>query len=39
MLLLKKNDLSEKNVVVEEELNCIDIDGIGNLENSPRLHR
>ena len=26
-----------KNVIVEEELDCIDIDDIGNLEDSPRL--
>ena len=28
---------SEKNVIVEEELDCIDIDDIGNLKDSPRL--
>ena len=27
----------QKNVIVEEELDCIDIDDIGNLEDSPRL--
>ena len=26
-----------KKVIVEEELDCIDIDDIGNLEDSPRL--
>ena len=26
-----------KNVIVEEELDCTDIDDIGNLEDSPRL--
>ena len=34
---LKKSNSSEKNVLVEEELDCIDIDGTGNLEDSPRL--
>ena len=34
---LKKSNSSEKNVIVGEELNCIDIDDIGNLEDSPRL--
>ena len=34
---VKKNNPSEKNVIVEEELNCIDIDDTGNLEDSPRL--
>ena len=34
---LKKSTSSEKNVIVGEELNCIDIDDIGNLEDSPRL--
>ena len=34
---LKKSNSSEKNVIVEEELDCIDIDDIGNLEDSPRL--
>ena len=28
---------SEKNVIVEEELDCINIDDIGNLQDSPRL--
>ena len=32
-----KSNSSEKNVIVEEELDCIDIDDIGNLEDSPRL--
>ena len=32
---LKKKCL--KNVIVEEELDCIDIDYTGNLEDSPRL--
>ena len=34
---LKRSNSSEKNVIVEEELNCIDIDDIGNLEDSFRL--
>ena len=34
---VKKSNPSEKNVIVEEELDCIDIDDIGNLEDSPRL--
>ena len=41
---LKKNDgfiyksnSSEKNVLVEEKLDCIDIDDIRNIEDSPRL--
>ena len=34
---LKKSNSSEKNVIVGEELNCIDIDDVGNLEHSPRL--
>ena len=34
---MKKADLREKNVIVEEELDCINIDAIGNLENSPRF--
>ena len=34
---LKKSNSPEKNVIVEEELDCIDIDDIGNLEDSPRL--
>ena len=33
---LKKSNPSKKNIV-EEELDCIDIDDIGNLEDSPRL--
>ena len=32
-----KKQLSEKNVIVEEELDYIDIDYIGNLDDSPRL--
>ena len=36
-VLLKKSNPSEKNVIVEKELDCIDIDNIGNLEDSPRL--
>ena len=32
-----KKQLFKKNVIVEEELECIDIDHIGNLEDSPRL--
>ena len=34
---IKKSNSSEKNIVVEEELDCFDIDDIGNLEDSPRL--
>ena len=34
---LKKSNLSEKNVIVEEELDRIDINDIVNLENSPKL--
>ena len=34
---LKRSNSSEKNVIVGEELNCIDIDDIGNLKDSPRL--
>ena len=34
---LKKATLQKKNVIVEEELDCIDIDDIGNLVDSPRL--
>ena len=37
MGLLKRSNSSEKNDIVGEELNCIDIDDIGNLEDSPRL--
>ena len=33
----KSNPSEKKNVIVEEELDCIDIDDIGNLEGSPRL--
>ena len=34
---LKKSNLSEKNVIVEEELDRIDINDIVNLENSLKL--
>ena len=34
---LKKSNSSEKNVIVGEELDCIGIDDIGNLEDSPSL--
>ena len=34
---LKESNSSEKNVIVEEELDCIDKDDIRNLEDSPRL--
>ena len=34
---MKKADLREKNVIVEEQLDCINIDAIGNLENSTRF--
>ena len=35
---VKKSNPSEKNVIVEKELDCIDIDDIiGNLKYSPRL--
>ena len=34
---LKKSNSSENNVIVGEELDCINIDDIGNLEDSPRL--
>ena len=34
---IEKSNPSEKNVTVEEELDCIDIDEIGSLEDSPRL--
>ena len=34
---LKKSKSSEKIVIVEEELDCIDTDDIGHLEDSPRL--
>ena len=34
--MLKKSDSSEKNAVVEEELNCINIDDTGILVDSPR---
>ena len=34
---IEEDNPSEKFVIVEEELNGIDIDDIGNLENLPRL--
>ena len=34
---IEKNNPSEKNVMVEEKLDCIDLDDTGNLEDSPRL--
>ena len=34
---LKKATPQKKNVIVEEELDCVDVDDIGNLEDSPRL--
>ena len=34
---LKKSSSSGKNVIVEEELDCIDTYNIGNLEDSARL--
>ena len=34
---IEEDNPSEKNVIVEEKLDCIDIDGIVNLEDSPRL--
>ena len=33
----QKSNSSEKNAIVEEELYCIDIDDIGNLEDSARI--
>ena len=36
-VLLTKSNSSEKKIIVGEELDCIDIDDIGNLEDSPRL--
>ena len=36
-LLLRRDNLSEKNVIVEEGVDDIDIDDIGNLEDSPGL--
>ena len=33
----KKVTLQTKNVIVEEELDCIDIDDMGNLEYSTKL--
>ena len=35
--MLKKATLQKKNVIVEEETDCIDIDDIRNLEDSPKL--
>ena len=37
MVLLNKATLQKKNVIAEEELDYIDIDDIGNLEDSLRL--
>ena len=34
---MKKTKPSEEVVIVEEELNLVDIDDIGNLENLPRF--
>ena len=34
---IDRYDSSEKNVIVEEELDCINIDDIGNLEDWTRL--
>ena len=34
---LRNSNSSEKNVILEEELYYVDIDNIGNLEDSPRL--
>ena len=34
--LKKSNTWENKNVKAEEELDCIDVDDIGNLEDSPR---
>ena len=34
---IEKSYPSERNVIIEEELDCFDIDDIGNLEDSPRL--
>ena len=36
-LSLKKATLQKKNVIVEKEVDCIDIDNTGNLEDSARL--
>ena len=33
----RKKATLQKKMTVEEELDCIDIDNIGNLEDSPRL--
>ena len=32
-----KDNASEKVVIAEEELNCVDMDDIGNLEDLPRF--
>ena len=37
IIFKKKSNPSEKNFIVEEELDCIYIDDIGNLEDSPWL--
>ena len=34
---IEENNPSEKVVIVKEELNCVDIDDIGNLESLPRF--
>ena len=34
---MKKSNSSEKDVIVEKEVDCIDIDNTGNLEDSARL--
>ena len=34
---IEKSSPSEKKIILKEELDCIDIDGIGNFEDSPRL--
>ena len=34
---LEEDNPSEKAVIIEEELNCVDIDDIGNLEDLPRF--
>ena len=33
----EKDNLSEKVIIAEEELDCVDMDSIGNVENLPRL--
>ena len=37
IIFIKNATLLKKNVTAEEELDCTDIDNIGNLEDSPRL--